>query len=217
MPIRWDLIAEAGRQAEWRVTEVVRSLVNARRNAGLSQAAVAAAIDVSRPLIAAWEAGRVVPTPIQFGRWGAAVGLDVSLRAFPGGQPLRDAGQLRLLERFRAQIGDGWTWRTEVPASTDPSDRRAIDAVLSRSASRVGIEAVTRLLDAQGQVRPILLKQGASGIATFVLLLAESRLNREAAAAGAATIGPAFPCSARVALGALRGGEPPPANAVVFA
>jgi hypothetical protein len=50
-----------------------------------------------------------------------------------------------------------------------------------------------------------------------VLVLADSRLNRASFALGSATIRPAFPCSPRAALNALRSGEPPPTNAVVFA
>jgi len=217
VPIRWDAVAEATRRSERRLAEVVRDLVDARRRAGLSQAAVAGAIDTSRSLVAAWEAGRIVPNAVQLARWGSAVGLDVSLRAFPGGPPLRDAGQLRLLTRFRGLIGDSWAWRAEVPVGVDPSDRRAIDAVIVRAGRRVGIEAITRLVDAQGQVRPILLKQEGSGIEVFVLALSDSRLNREAVVVGAPTLGPAFPCSPRTCLAALRRGEPPPANGIVFA
>jgi hypothetical protein len=159
----------------------------------------------------------VRPSPVQLGRWAAVVGMDVGLRAFPAGSPMRDAGQLRLLDRFRRLIGDAWTWRTEVPVSADHRDRRAIDAVLARERVRVGIEAVTRLVDAQGQARPILLKQEASGIGVFVLVLADSRLKRGAVAYGAPTLSPTFPCPPRSALAALRDGQPPTANAIVFA
>ena len=199
------------------MAEVVRDIVDARRRAGLSQSAVATAIGTSRSLVAAWEARRIVPNAVQLARWGSAVGLDVSLRAFPGGPPLRDVGQLRLLTRLRDLIGDSWAWRAEVPVGADPSDRRAIDAVIVRAERRVGVEAITRLVDAQGQVRPILLKQEASGIDVFVLALSDSRLNRDAVVVGAPTLRPAFPCSSRTALAALRRGVPPPANAIVFA
>lgn len=217
MPIRWDASIEAQRRSERQLAEVIRALTGSRRQSGLSQAAVASALGVSRSLVSAIELGRIEPSTTLLAAWGAAVGLDVSIRAFPGGAPLRDAGQLRVLERLRLLVGGGWTWRTEVPVSRDPRDRRAIDAVLTAEGNRVAVEAVSRLLDAQAQVRPILLKQEACGIAAFVLALANSRTNRAAVAAGGATIAPAFPCSPRVALAALRDGRAPPANALIFA
>jgi hypothetical protein len=103
-----------------------------------------------------------------------------------------------------------------VPVSADPHDRRAMDAVLLNGQAKVGVEAVTRLVDAQAQTRPIMLKQEASGIPVLVLVLADSRLNRMAVVAGASTLAPAFPCSARSALGALRRGVAPAANAIVL-
>lgn len=217
MPIRRDAVSEAARRAERQLADVIRALIEARRAAGLSQAFVAGALGVSRPAVAAWEARRVTPSPVQLGRWGGVLGLDVGLRAFPAGSPLRDAGQLRLLHRFHQLVGDRWTWRTEVPVSRDLRDRRAIDAALIRDERRVGVEAVTRLVDIQGQTRPILLKQAASGIGIFVLVLSDSRLNRAALSDGAPTLLPAFPCPARSALAALRSGEAPAANAIIFA
>lgn len=217
MPIRRDAVSEATRRAGRQLAEVIRALVDARRAAGLSQAFVAGALGVSRPAVAAWKAGRVTPSPVQLGRWGAVVGLDVGLRAFPAGSPLRDVGQLRLLHRFHQLIGDAWTWRTEVPVSADHRDRRAIDAVLALGQVRIGVEAVTRLVDTQGQTRPILLKQMASGIGIFVMVLADSRLNRAAVADGAPTLVPAFPCPPRAAMATLRDGGAPAANAIVFA
>ncbi len=40
-------------------------------------------------------------------RAAAAVGLELSVKTFPNGDPVRDAGQLRLLERFRALLPGG--------------------------------------------------------------------------------------------------------------
>lgn len=216
MPIRYAPIDRAASRGRRQVDELVRELRNARHNAGLSQAAVAGAIGVSRSLVASWEHRRIVPAHLQACRWGAAVGLDVSIRAFPGDNPLRDAGQLRLLERARARVGSGWTWRTEVPVTADPRDRRAFDAVLDWGERHVAMEAIVRLVDSQGQVRPIVLKQEAAGIRCVVVVLADSRRNRVALRAGRATIAPAFPCSARDALAALRRGEVPAGNAVVL-
>jgi hypothetical protein len=46
---------------------------------------------------------------------GAMVGLDVRLRAWPAGDPIRDAGQQRLLDRLRLRVGPTVRLRTEVP------------------------------------------------------------------------------------------------------
>lgn len=197
------------------MSELIDDLVLARRMAGLSQRSVAGAIGMSRGLVAQWEQRRVVPGVAQLSRWGAVVGLQVSLRAFPGDDPLRDAGQLRVLARFRAAVGGGWSWRTEVSVTSDPRDRRAFDAVLEADGHRVAVEATTRLVDAQAQVRPIMAKLAASGIERVVLVVPDTRQNRAALAAGAATIGPAFPRDGRQALAAMRAGHPPPENAIV--
>jgi hypothetical protein len=129
---------------------------------------------------------------------------------------LADAGQLKLLARFNATIGDGWTWRTEVPVTPDPYDRRAFDAVLAAPRGSVAVEAVSRLQDSQREVRAILKKQESADIERLILLLADTRHNRAALRAAAPTIRPAFPCSARDALSALRDGTPPRANAVIL-
>ena len=157
------------------------------------------------------------PDPIQLACWGAMVGLDVPIRAFPSGSPLRDAGQLRLIARARAEIGEqAWTWRTEVPVGNDPRDRRAFDVVLSGKAGRIGLEAITRLTDAQAQVRAAILKQEAAGLERLVLVLAQTRHNRAAVRDAAPTILGPFPAAPRVVMRALRDGELPTANGIVL-
>ncbi|MDQ2689658.1 MAG: helix-turn-helix domain-containing protein, partial [Chloroflexota bacterium] len=175
MPIRHSPVAEASRRGAMQLDALIRELRLARLNACLSQRSVAKALSVSRPLVGAWEARRIVPDPVQLHAWGAVVGLDVSIRAFPGGSPLRDVGQLRLLARFRVAVGESWTWRAEVPVTADPRDRRAFDAVLSRGTRRVAIEAISRLSDSQAQTRPVALKLEASGVKCAVLVLADTR------------------------------------------
>ncbi len=216
MATRQDAVTEAGHRAREMLAALIRELRNARLQAALSQSVVARALDVSRPLLGAWEAGRRSPSPTELVEWGAVVGLDVSVRAYPGGSPLRDTGQLRLLDRFRSAVGDAWIFRTEVPVSADPRDRRAIDGVLARDGRRVGAEAVTRLVDGQSQTRSILLKQQAAGIDCMILVLADTRHNRSALAIGQPTLGPAFPLSGRRAMDALRSGDVPASNAIVL-
>jgi transcriptional regulator with XRE-family HTH domain len=183
----------------------------------VAQEAVASAIGVSRSSLAAWEQRRVEPTFSQLCRWGAIVGLDASLRTFAAGSPLRDIGQLRLLDRFGELIGRGWEWRSEVPVSMDPRDRRAFDAVIRCARARAAVEAIVRLVDVQEQTRRIVAKQSAAGISSLIVVLADTSHNRMAAAAGAATLRPAFPIGPRRALARLRTGDVPGGNAIVFA
>jgi len=172
----------------------------------------------SRQLIGAIERGQLDDVGVlQLARYSAIVGLDLSVRAFPATPLLHDIGQLRLLDRFKDLVGDGWSWRSEVSVTADPRDRRAIDALLERDRARIGAEAVTRLLDAQGQTRTILQKQEAAGLACMLLVLSDTRLNRLAADAASATLGPAFPLGARQVLADIRGGRQPAANGLVFA
>lgn len=215
MPSRTNAIDDAGRRARRQLDEAIRDLRAARLAAGLSQAAVSRALGCSRQLVTLLEVGRVDPSPIQMARWGAAVGLDIPIRTFAGGAPLRDAGQLRLLRRLHEAVGDTWTWRAEVPVTADPRDRRAIDAVLSRGRVRVAIEAIVRLSDAQAQVRAAMLKQNALGVDRMVIALAKTRHNRAALEMAAPTMRASFPCGPRETLVALREGRLPAGNGLV--
>lgn len=217
MPIRRDPVEEATRRARQHVEHVLADIRDARRNAGISQAAMAAHVGCSRQLIGAIEKRQLEDIGcIQLAQIAAVVGLDVPIRAFPAGSALRDAAQLRLLERFRVIVGDSWTWRTEVPVSANPLDRRAIDAVMIRQPHRIGVEAVTRILDAQAQIRPILLKQEVAGLHRMVLLLADTRHNRVALVHGAPTLKPAFPVPHRAFMRELKAGRLPIANGIVL-
>ena len=175
---------------------------------------MARAVGVSPQWIALLERGNGAGYVTLLARWGAAVGLDISVRAFPTGAPLRDAGQLRVLGRAHAAIGEAWSWHTEVPVSDDPRDRRAFDAVLVIGEIRVGLEVITRLTDAQAQARTALLKQRADGLDRLVLVLAQTRRNRVALAAASSTLAPSFPIGARVVLADLRAGRPPADNGI---
>jgi len=217
MTARRNRIDEATRRALQQTRQAVDDGRHARLARGLSHAQVAAALGCSRQLIGALEGGHLEGIGVlQFARYCAAVGLDVPIRTFAAVSPLRDAGQLRLLERLRMAIGDAWTWRTEVPVTTDPREQRAIDALIVRPPHQVGVEAMTRLIDAQGQVRPIILKEQAASISCMLLLVADTRLHRRAIDDGAATLRPAFPMGAKALLAELRAGRQPASNGLVL-
>ena len=210
-------IVLAQRRASAQLTAVVGDCVARRHAAGLSQSQVASVIGCSRQLVSLMERGQVQVGIGLLAAYGAAVGLDLSLKAFDGGSPLRDAGQLPVLGRFEESImPGGWSIDSEVPVLEDPRDRRAFDLVLRRPLAVVAVEGISHLGDSQDQVRRIVLKQQAAAIPIAVIVFADTRHNRAAAQIAAPTLEPAFPLPPRAVMRALRAGELPAANGIVF-
>jgi transcriptional regulator with XRE-family HTH domain len=189
----------------------------ARRSTGLSQEAVARASDISRATIGRLELGRLTHLSIvRAAELAAVVGLDLSLRAYPDLTPVREAGQLRLLERMRLRLGPAWIWRYEVLLGIS-GDRRAWDAQVRHTGTGVVIviEAVSRLTDVQEVLRRIARKRLDGQAARVVLLLAETRTNAEVTSSTDSLLRSAFPVSSRAALRALAEGRDPGADAIV--
>jgi hypothetical protein len=109
----------------------------------------------------------------------------------------------------------GWTCRIEDPVPIT-GDLRAFDLMLRASRLRVAHEFISRLHDAQAQVRPILQKQRDSGIESLVLVLKDNADNRQAVAEAAAALHDLFPLGSRAVLGALRSGLEPAGNGIIF-
>jgi hypothetical protein len=144
----------------------------------------------------------------------AAVGLDLSVRAYVGGDPIRDTGHVRLLERLRANLHPSLSWRTEVPLP-EPGDQRAWVAVVSRGSSDMGVEAETVLSDVQAQTRRAAIKQRDGGLYRMILLVADTRHNRDALAACRESLREAFPLDTRKILSDLRDGSIPASNGIL--
>ena len=71
----------------------------------MSQATLAAAIHVSRGWVGDFELGRLRVLDLRtVAILFALLGQKVSVKAFPTGEPLRDAGQSRLLGRFNERL-----------------------------------------------------------------------------------------------------------------
>jgi hypothetical protein len=148
-------------------------------------------------------------------RHGAAVGLKLHARFYPAGGGLRDAAQLDLLRRLRARIGDRWNWQLEAPLNI-PGDLRAFDALLIRPDAAIAIEAITRLRDAQAQLRAAALKQRDGKVPRLVLLIKATQHNREALASAADVLATTFPLATRQTLAALSQGLDPGNNGIVL-
>jgi hypothetical protein len=154
-------------------------------------------------------------------RIGSVVGLDVRVRAYPGGDATRDAGQNRLLERLRHRLHPRVSVRLEVPLPR-PGDRRAWDAWLGGLIDDAGgivdlpTEAETRITDLQAQVRRLTLKMRDGGEDAVLLVIADTPMNRRAIASAWASISGMFPVTPRKAMAALADGRYPGGSSLVF-
>ncbi len=88
----------------------------ARRSHGLSLKVVASEARISAAELSRIERALVRGTGVVLlSRLCAVVGLDLTVRAYPGGSPIRDAGHARLLARLRTHLHESLRWLTEVP------------------------------------------------------------------------------------------------------
>jgi hypothetical protein len=151
----------------------------------------------------------------QLARLATALGLDLVIRTYPAGDPVRDAGQLKLLERLRERIATTWRWRTEVPLPI-PGDRRAWDAVISNGRTTIGIEAEMIVDDIQALERRIALKRRDGQMSAVVLLIARTTRNRNAIDGAGPGLREMFPIEARAMFASLADGSDPGGSGIVM-
>jgi transcriptional regulator with XRE-family HTH domain len=189
-------------------------LRDARLAAGLSQrrVAISAGLDQSRVSRTERMNGATVRVD-ELAAHAAVLGLRLSLKLYPDGSPVRDAGQLRLLERFRSRLAPTFRWRSEAPVS-GAGDLRAWDVRLDGPGS-VGVDAETRLHDLQALQRRCETKHRDSGVERLVLLVARSRHNRRVLAEHREALRSTFPADTPEVLAALRQGRLPGSNGIV--
>jgi transcriptional regulator with XRE-family HTH domain len=188
MPAGDDRTEHARRRARHFRTQLGDEIRNARLDAGLSQATVGAAADMSHAQLGRIERAALRDLTFdQASRAAAAVGLRLFARTYPDGDPVRDAAQLALLERFRTRLPPGTRWRTAAPLPI-PGDRRAWDGVAERD----------------GDVDMV------------ILVVADTDANRRAIEAHRAALRARFPLDSRDVLEALRAGRLPDQGGIVI-
>jgi transcriptional regulator with XRE-family HTH domain len=194
--------------------DVGRELRSARLARGLSQRVVAHAAGITQSQLSRVERGVYPAVTIEvFAKSAAAVGLDLSVRVFPGGSPIRDKAHEALLGRFRQAVGERWTWAAEVPLPI-PGDRRAWDRMLSGAGVRIAVEAETRPTDMQELQRRLALKKRDGQVDRLILVLADTQWCRQLVRLN--DIETMFPVPGRVAMRALAEGRDPGGDAVVL-
>lgn len=202
--------------ADLAAAEIGHEVRTARRNAGLSLRAAAASVGLDHSVFGRLERHELGNVTVrQLALACAAVGLRLSARTNPSGDPARDAGQLRLLQRFRARLPSTSPWATEVPMPM-AGDLRALDAWTRLRGQTIGVEAETRPHDIQAVTRRALLKKRDAGLDRLILLIADTRGNRDLLAAHREDLRSMFPLDTREILRALARGEPPSADGIVI-
>jgi transcriptional regulator with XRE-family HTH domain len=186
---------------------------------GLSQASVGTAIGVSRSVYSRIENGKLTALGIvRAAQLGAVLGLDVSVRAFPGPAHIRDAGSQRRLEHVLAQIMPPLSGATEVPLPQLPdraTELRAWDLIVSGDGKRTAMELEMRLRDVQAVERRVGLKLRDDRVDGFVLLVADTRTNRAVLNSHRDLLG--LPrLTPAILFRALRSGRHPPSGIVLI-
>jgi transcriptional regulator with XRE-family HTH domain len=194
-------------------------LRQARVSAGLSLREVGSQVDLSASQVSRIERALVPGIGLRpVAMLGAVVGLDVRIRAYPGGDPARDAGQRALLDRLRRRLHAGVRLDTEIPLPT-PGYLRAWDgwlAGLRGARSTLPAEAETHVADWQAMERRLARKQRDADEPDLLLVVADTRHNRVILAGAQAEVATRYPVPARRALAALSRGEHPGGSALVL-
>jgi transcriptional regulator with XRE-family HTH domain len=210
-------ISRADRRTAALLGRLGSELRTARNAAGLTQRDAARVAGCSPTEISRIERGIAPWVDVAtLMRLATVVGLDLWIRTYPSGEPLRDAAHLRLTEALKALVGSALTVRGEVPVG-DVRDRRAWDLALTDPPGRIcGTELETRIVDAQAQMRRITQKQRDAGVDRLLVVVADTRANRIAIRSAAPLLGSTLVIDDPFALQALAIGELPPRDALIF-
>jgi transcriptional regulator with XRE-family HTH domain len=191
----------------------------ARIGAGLSQAEVGRAIGSSHARVGRFERGEVAfPDLALLAAYCAVVGLDLVLRAYPAGDPMRDRAQLALLERLRSRLHPALRWRTEVPLGIE-GDLRAWDAEIrghEPAPWRARVEGETGIPDGQALERRLNLKARDDPDGHVILLVSDTRANRAALRGLREGMRDQFPLDSRATLARLGEGRDPGQSGIVI-
>jgi transcriptional regulator with XRE-family HTH domain len=188
----------------------------ARRNRGLTLNEVCSAVGVSGSTGSRLERGLLEHVDLMLlARICAVVGLDLSVKAYPGGEPIRDAAHMALLRDFQASLHPSVGWATEV-ALPDVGDQRAWDGFVRGRDWRYGVEAETAPNDGQATLRRMALKERDGQVDGVLLVLRDTRQSRASLREIDDVAGSAFPIAGSRALELLGVGADPGGSAIII-
>jgi transcriptional regulator with XRE-family HTH domain len=132
----------------------------ARVTAGLTQRQVGRLAKVSQGFVSSVERGHRSASLAVCARLAAACGHELAVRLYPiRSIPLRDSGQLAIVQSITTQAAASWHPRLEFPIAS--GDLRAADLVLEGRNEVIHIEVERSLVDLQAQLRAAQLKREA--------------------------------------------------------
>jgi transcriptional regulator with XRE-family HTH domain len=199
-----DLISRAGREIRL-----------ARTDRGLSLAVVGHAAGLSTSEISKIERGLVPRVSVyDLARVHAVVGLELSLKSYPSGQPIRDAAHVALLRDFRAGLHRSLRWAVEVPLPI-PGDQRSWDGVIRGDDWIYGVEAETAPRDAQSVLRRLHLKVRDGQVDGVLVVLRRTGQTRRFMAEAGPLLQEMFPVNGSRAMELLRVGVNPGGGSVI--
>ena len=215
MPSRERPADRGRRKIRLSLGRVVADLRAARVGAGLSLEGVAEAVGVSHSRISRLERGTIEHPPIDFlAAACAVVGLELVIKAYPSGDSLRDRAHDALLGKLRTVLHPSLRLRTEQPLPI-PGDLRAWDGTIVGRGWFCHVEAETAITDGQALLRRLALKVRDGGRGNVVLLVSDTRSNRDALHTLRLSMTATLPLGTRSILGALRRGEEPAGSGIV--
>jgi len=215
VPIRESASERGARRGRQLRARTSAELDDARRRAGLSFRELARRLGVSVEKVQRALRGEPGSLTIDFAaRIAAVLGQQLSVGLYPDGDPVRDRAHLALLARLRTRLAPGLRWRTEVPIPI-AGDHRSGDALIGGDEFDVLIEAETHLHHIQALERSIAGKQRDLGASRVVLLVSDTRHNREVIR-DVAELRRRFPIGTRAFLAALGRERDPGGDALVI-
>jgi transcriptional regulator with XRE-family HTH domain len=198
------------------ITTAGREIRQARMDRGLSLATVGRAASLSVSEISKIERGQVARVSVRnLARLHAVVGLELSIKSYPSGQPIRDRGHVALLADIGKTLHKSLRFDVEVPLPI-PGDRRAWDAVISGSGWSYGVEAETAPRDAQSLARRVQLKARDGRVTGVLLVVRRTVQTRRFLEAAGALLRDLFPIDGRRAAELLTAGVNPGGNAIII-
>lgn len=202
-----------GRQLQHAAIEDLREK---RVLAGLSQAELARELGCGQAEVSRLESEKADITLVRVAQMCSLLGLRPRLELYPLGEPLRDAGQMKLIACFRAILAPIWHVMLEAPFPT-LGDLRSWDVLLRLSSTyRIGVEAETRVRDQQELVRRIRQRELHGGVDAILIILSDSLHNRRLVGGLREALGSAYATPTGPILASLRTGQPLAGSGVVL-